>query len=354
MNTQMEVDSGSGTGSITLEQLTNQMLVHQNELRQLREEKAAMQQQLANLMAAPTPPPASTPPASAPARKALPFNHIFDGDETMFKSWKTAITSKLRSDAAFIGNHFSVKNMVRRRVAPEYNNGSAVNYNPAHFLEYLELIYNDSKAADRARSELENITQKPREPFDDYRMRFEDLLARSDSMDLPDREKIILIQRGLRTEFDSQCATVGIPKRDYAGAVAKWQAVADGTEDCALRAKAKGRAVYTTSVQRDTDGDVQMTGVNTTGFKTKKSGKSGNASAKTGTAAKWVSQAVLAQRREAGQCLRCGKAGHRIANCNMSSPVRPAKTTGVRVCDVSEETEDDADSDDSEKDLPSA
>ncbi|KAG6044493.1 hypothetical protein E4U33_001530 [Claviceps sp. LM78 group G4] len=92
-----------------------------------------------------------------------------------------------------------------------------------------------------------------------------------------------------------------------------------------------------------------MTGVNTTGFKTKKSGKGGN-----GTAAKWVSQAVLAQRREAGQCLRCGKAGHRIANCNMAPPVRPAKATGVRVCDVSEETEDDADSDESEKDLPSA
>ncbi|KAG6053680.1 hypothetical protein E4U32_007441, partial [Claviceps aff. humidiphila group G2b] len=34
-----------------------------------------------------------------------------------------------------------------------------------------------------------------------------------------------------------------------------------------------------------------MTGVNTTGFKTKKSGKGGN-----GTAAKWVSQAVLAQK----------------------------------------------------------
>ncbi|KAG6065954.1 hypothetical protein E4U16_000330 [Claviceps sp. LM84 group G4] len=157
---------------------------------------------------------------------------------------------------------------VRRRVAPEYNNGPAVNYNPADFLEYLELIYNDSKAADRARGELERITQKPKERFDDYRMRFEDLLARSDSLDLPDREKIIVIQRGLRTEFDSQCATAGIPKRDYAGAVAKWQAVA-------LRAKAKGRAVYTTHVQRDTDGDVQMTGVNTTGFKTKKSEKGG-------------------------------------------------------------------------------
>ncbi|KAG6131740.1 hypothetical protein E4U22_008603 [Claviceps purpurea] len=79
------------------------------------------------------------------------------------------------------------------------------------------------------------MKQKPRERFDEYRMRFEDLLARSDSMDLPDREKIILIQRGLRQDFDRQCAVVGIPTRDYAGAVAKWQAV----------------GAYTTPVQRD-------------------------------------------------------------------------------------------------------
>ncbi|KAG6065953.1 hypothetical protein E4U16_000329, partial [Claviceps sp. LM84 group G4] len=113
-----------------------------NELRQLREDKATMQQQLQNFMSASTPPPPRPTPASAPARKALPFNHIFDGDKTMFKSWPTAITSKLRSDAAFIGNHeqqwFFINEMlsmkVRRRVAPEYNNGPAVNYNPADFL----------------------------------------------------------------------------------------------------------------------------------------------------------------------------------------------------------------------------
>ncbi|KAG6179777.1 hypothetical protein E4U36_005352 [Claviceps purpurea] len=159
-------------------------------------------------------------------------------------------------------------------------------------------------AFDRARNEVEVIKQKPRERFDEYRMRFEDLLARSDSMDLPDREKIILIQRGLRRDFDRQCAVAGIPKRDYAGAVAKWQTVADGTEDCDLRDKTWGRAAYTTPLQRDTDGDVQMTGVNATGFTNKKSKKTGNASAKAGTAVKWVSQAVLAQRREAGRARR--------------------------------------------------
>ncbi|KAG5955209.1 hypothetical protein E4U58_007203 [Claviceps cyperi] len=238
MSTQMELDSGS----ITLEQITNQMLVHQNELRQLREEKAAMPQQLASLMSAPTPPPASTPtpmPASAPllpARKALPFDH----------QW------------FFINEMLAMK--VPRRVAPEYNNGPAVNYNPTHFLQYLGLIYNDSKAADRARNELEIIKQKPRERFDEYRMRFEDLLARSDSMDLPDREKIILIQ-----------------------------------------------SVKTKGVHNRVKAEDKMSKVG---------------------------------------------AGHRIANCNMSVPVRPGKTVGVRVCDVSEETEEETDSDDSEKDLP--
>ncbi|KAG6090754.1 hypothetical protein E4U30_008025, partial [Claviceps sp. LM220 group G6] len=110
-------------------------------------------------------------------------------------------------------------------------NGLAVNYYPAHFLDYLERIYNESTTRWRpiARAELEHIRQKPKERFDDYRMRFEDLLAKSESVDLPDREKIIMIQRGLRPDFDHRCAVAAIPKRDYAGVVAKWQAVADVT-----------------------------------------------------------------------------------------------------------------------------
>ncbi|KAG5986947.1 hypothetical protein E4U52_008052 [Claviceps spartinae] len=79
------------------------------------------------------------PASMLPARKALPFNHIFDGDKTMFKSWHTAITSKLRSESAFISNHeqqwLFINEMlpmkVWRRVAVEYSNGLAVKYNPA-------------------------------------------------------------------------------------------------------------------------------------------------------------------------------------------------------------------------------
>ncbi|KAG6254522.1 hypothetical protein E4U49_007275 [Claviceps purpurea] len=59
---------------------------HQNELRQLREEKAAMQQQFASLMSASAPPPAPL----LPPGEALPFHHIFDGNKTMFKSGHTA------------------------------------------------------------------------------------------------------------------------------------------------------------------------------------------------------------------------------------------------------------------------
>ncbi|KAG6148872.1 hypothetical protein E4U11_000365 [Claviceps purpurea] len=49
-----------------------------------------------------------------------------------------------------------------------YNDGSAVNYNPANFLEYLlERIYSDAGAADRAWIELDSIKQKAKERFED-------------------------------------------------------------------------------------------------------------------------------------------------------------------------------------------
>ncbi|KAG6194567.1 hypothetical protein E4U50_000592 [Claviceps purpurea] len=132
MSTQMEIDSGS-------EQLTNQMHHHLHLHLHLHPHHCSLPGRL------------------------CPSTTFSTGIRQCFKFCHTAITSKLRSDAAFIGNHeqqrvfvngmLSMK--VRRRVAPEHNNGPAVNYNPAHFLEYLGLIYNDSKAADRARNELE-------------------------------------------------------------------------------------------------------------------------------------------------------------------------------------------------------
>ncbi|KAG6319681.1 hypothetical protein E4U44_006760 [Claviceps purpurea] len=95
------------------------------------------------------------------------------------------------------------------------------NHNPAHFLEYLGTfrgsMYHDAKAADRAGAELDSIKQKPKERFEDYRVRYENLLAKSESLDLPDREKIIMIQRGLRRDFDLQMCSGRDPKEGLRG-----------------------------------------------------------------------------------------------------------------------------------------
>ncbi|KAG6020685.1 hypothetical protein E4U40_005926 [Claviceps sp. LM458 group G5] len=116
-------------------------------------------------------------------------------------------------------------------------------------------------------------------------MRFEDQLVKAQCLDLPYKEKILLLQKGLI-------------QQDYADAVATLQAVADGVEACDLRDKAwaakETKIAHTTPVQRDTDGDVQITEVNSTDFKGKKSETTGNAFAKAGTAAKRVSQEVVA------------------------------------------------------------
>ncbi|KAG6070462.1 hypothetical protein E4U16_006903 [Claviceps sp. LM84 group G4] len=91
----------------------------------------------------------------------------------------------------------------------------------------------------------------------------------------------------------------GSIQQDYADAVVNLQAVADGVEaygyprDKAWAAK-DTKVAYTTPIQRDTDGDIQTTGVNPTDFKSKNSETTGNAFAKAGTEAKRVSQEVVA------------------------------------------------------------
>ncbi|KAG5944882.1 hypothetical protein E4U59_006635, partial [Claviceps monticola] len=100
----------------------------------------------------------------------------------------------------YINETLSIK--VWRRVALEYNNGSAVNYNPTAFLEYLNRIYSDAGAADRARIELDSIKQEAKERFEDYRMRFEDQIIKAECIVQPayytsDTSHLFLLQQRL-------------------------------------------------------------------------------------------------------------------------------------------------------------
>ncbi|KAG6176401.1 hypothetical protein E4U36_008001 [Claviceps purpurea] len=83
-STQMKIDSGSGTGSVTPERVAA-----------IKRGEAAMQQQFASLMSASAPPPAPL----LPPREALPFHHIFDGNKTMFKSGHTATVLRTFMDS---------------------------------------------------------------------------------------------------------------------------------------------------------------------------------------------------------------------------------------------------------------
>lgn len=39
--------------------------------------------------------------------------------------------------------------------------------------------------------------------------------------------------------------------------------------------------------------------------------------------AKWVSKKELDRRRKEAECIRCGKKGHRVAQCQSLPPLRP-------------------------------
>ncbi|KAI1004404.1 hypothetical protein K3495_g3806 [Podosphaera aphanis] len=67
---------------------------------------------------------------------------------------------------------------------------------------------------------------------------------------------------------------------------------------------------------KDGDGNTKMTGVNR-------------------TRAAWVSKQVLDHRRTTGSCIRCGKKGHKIGNCNFLAAQRP--DTALRAIGLEEE-----------------
>ncbi|KAG6033708.1 hypothetical protein E4U19_006290 [Claviceps sp. Clav32 group G5] len=170
------------------------------------------------------------------------------------------------------------------------------------------------------------------EPFTEFLVRFESQLAKADRLNIPDIDKIELLQVALHTGFDARCnSNADIPTDNYAEAVAAYKAAAAKDRALELRSALRRMPASSTTAgpSKDPEGDTVMTGVASAGF----AGK-GKAKAKAKARVAWVSKDMWEGRRSLGQCLRCGADDHQIRECGMLPAFRPAAAAGVHVLEA--------------------
>jgi hypothetical protein len=147
-----------------------------------------------------------------------------------------------------------------------------------------------------------------------------------------DRVKIGYLKAALSKELRDRLVTVKLPEKfkDYCDEV---RHVADNMQEMEEinRRAARFNKHHPRVVDQQTDA-MEWEPTQTT---TVSASRSTSRSSQQGPRAKWVDKEEIDRRRESGDCLRCGKPGHRIKDCKLrpaqrpSAPARDSKKTYV-------------------------
>ncbi|KAL5592956.1 uncharacterized protein BROUX77_002688 [Berkeleyomyces rouxiae] len=204
---------------------------------QLREEFSRAQQQrdqeIANLQAfaraataSPAPPVLATPSvpvATADAfvkrpKPKIPDIPLFSGKRAEYRVWAMYARQKIARDGPSIGDDGDQYTYLFARMSTEAQNlvavyfarGLEMGYTAATFLAYLDRMFIDPYAAERASTQLQNLRQRDNEPFALFLPKFEKLLgeAGTDS----DRASISILRTALCPELRRAMAN---PRTDY-------------------------------------------------------------------------------------------------------------------------------------------
>ena len=276
----------------------------------------------------------------APRQKQrLPELQTYEGKRSEWESWRLKAESKLAVDGNAIGTSHeqfqylhsrlggSAANMVRAYVTQKLATG---NGDGLGFLEYLDNIYGDPQRAERALAMLYTIKQKDGETFATFLPRFESVLSEAGGATFLDSIKISALRNAINVELATALIGTRIPSI-YAEVTTHFHDTANQVAE--VKRKARGGALVPVarkaSEQNQTSGPEPMDWEPTHAKAMKN---------KTGTMrrARWVSQKVMAYRREKGLCLRCGNPGHLIKSCTLLPPTRPADrsaTTSINKID---------------------
>lgn len=152
---------------------------------------------------------------------------------------------KLKVDDEFIGDDQNKWHVIFTSLAPNvqrvvsgfFVQGDTFNYDPERFFEKLDLLYEDYLMEQRAALQVMSIRQGPEERFQDFYLRFEELLGRAGGEEWPDFQKIIELEQGLNERMQGLCEKQGSPEEDdgYEMAVQYLRQLDFGTEILEMR-----------------------------------------------------------------------------------------------------------------------
>ena len=152
-----------------------------------------------------------------PRKRALPDIALFSGQRSAYRVWALSARSKLALDSESIGDHRKQYAYLFARMTVEAQNlvvayfeqGLLNDTGPHQFLEYLDSIFIDPFAADRALFHLDNMRQGPSEPFALFLPRFEKVLQ--DANIIGDRNRISKLQTAMAPALRQAMVYVNVP-----------------------------------------------------------------------------------------------------------------------------------------------
>ena len=344
------------------EQRRQQEEQRQQEQRENRELRDMMRQVMSaaqlsmrateNAQAAATPSPAVATAPTEPTtraerpRKTLPELSLFSGERGDYLVWALEARSKMRFDAAAIGDHghqyaylFARMGPKAQKLVASYYEEHSADPDPATFLVHLDHIFIDPNAASRALSKLSTLQQGHKESFAAFLPRFERVLHEAQlGPDANDRVARSYLRNALSTSLKE--AMVGpVVHRTYAEYVHALGVVSSQLEEIwhsAGRAPARRTpfgappTTTTTTTTRPAAGAAATPRVHSDVMEWEPTAA---------RAAKLVplTPELRAELMRVGACFRCRQTGHLSRNCPGGRP-----TTTARPAAIAETTDEPA------------
>jgi hypothetical protein len=325
--------------------------------------------------------------------KASPWPK-WDGEDLSFPLYLARLRVKVKADQQLLGGpevtcHGILETLPetkRTRVSQWFlSGGPHKDWNVDEFLLHLKDKFENKEAVQTAGDELQRMRMGDSQKFDSLLDDFEFKLALCGGAEWPDRDRILRLNAMINAKLSDALVTVDLPDDDYQSWVTRTRKIAARLE--ARPGYVTSRNVTTWFIKKggssaffsrpqtarpspeqpntpmtDSDGDIQMTGVNSAmvnllttlvnqlGSKGQsppnrgrnKSSRSSGRAGKTKARARWVPTSEASELIENGRCFSCREKGHIARECPEYRPAsRPA---GVNHTTASEPVSDSEES----------